>query len=183
MNLGAIFGLLQTALLLLSSVQAPGVSEEMKQQAISFSYQIVEIATRELAVLTLPKIDESGIVIAEPIISPQLSGVEQPILPQPPIEIEAQTVHRYGTNWSESSYDTEEPFDYKINSFDRVRFILRSSAISPNTSCFMDGDWSGNVNLVEWVDNIKLEAPGIYNVACVHNGVEIFRDRIDINFY
>lgn len=71
MNITTIIALLQVALSLLSSVQSnPNLSEEIRQQAIDFSHQAVELATDAVTALAVNPIDESGNVLGSVPLAP-----------------------------------------------------------------------------------------------------------------
>jgi len=62
--------ILQAALALLYSVQTtPNLSEAIKQQAVDYSYQAVETATRIISEISTPTTDETGKVLAPAVIT------------------------------------------------------------------------------------------------------------------
>jgi len=71
MNIAAIILILQLALSLLSSVQmTPNLPEEIRQQAIDFSRQAVELATDAITSLAVNPVDESGRVLGSAPLAP-----------------------------------------------------------------------------------------------------------------
>lgn len=194
MNLGAVLSLLQLALALLVSSQSPSVSTEVRQQAVDFSYQAIEIATQAISDLTLPKINEDGNVLSVPFISPQLSGVQQPFSPPPTLSAEARVIH---IGPSGAITRTIKPLEYWIKGcnangcynpdpqsfWDKVEFIIRVENYIPGSgvlSCLKIGDWSGETRHNSWVQEF-ITKPGSYGVECSHNGEKIFSDFFDIN--
>ena len=62
--------ILQSAMALLYSVQAtPNMPEAIKQQAVEYSYQAVEIATQQISELSTPTTDETGKVLVPAVIT------------------------------------------------------------------------------------------------------------------
>ena len=62
--------ILQAALALLYSVQTtPNLSEAIKQQAVDYSYQAVETATRIISEISTPTTDETGKVLAPAVVA------------------------------------------------------------------------------------------------------------------
>lgn len=183
MDLVAILSLLQTALLLLSSVQNPAISQELKNQAIDFSYQVVELATQAVGSFVLPQINEAGVVI-----EPQLAGVI------PSVSLETRVAHKKSVNefyerlpqngileyWikgcnPEGCYNPD-PIEWQ----DRLRFILHVENDDGLLTCSKYGDWSGDVPVNRWAEDNRFSSDGILGIRCLHNGIVVFDDEIDL---
>ena len=85
MNLTSIVIILQLALSLLSSVQSnPNLPDNIRQQAIDFSYQAIEMATDGIATLANPTANELGLAsdeISSPCVANPTKTCKYPIAP------------------------------------------------------------------------------------------------------